>query len=206
MMRAAGRTVLAPRRPGYLAPLRARGGVVVAERAAPRRQRAVEPIILTAGAGTKCRPFLTVQKDDEKFAACNALADKIGPLNTPKKAFALLEDAIGDELNEVFGVMTLDIHLRMKGMGNTGRGESSAVMAPVPSTLRTALASGGDYAIIYHVHPSGVAAEPSRADEETTAAFVEAFDKIGMPLIDHIIVAGDSRKRSYYSFAEDDAL
>jgi len=186
---------LARRRPGYLAPLRAR-------EAPHRRQADAEPVVLAGKPGSKCRPFLKVEKDAEKFAACNALADEIGEINTPKKAFRLLEDAIGDELNEVFGVMTLDIHLRFKAMGNTGRGESSSVMAPLQSTLRTALASGGDYAILYHVHPSGIEAEPSDADKETTEAFVEAFEAIGMPLIDHIIVGGSSRKPSYFSFAE----
>lgn len=172
----------------------------------PRRSRGVEPVVLIGSPGTKCGPFLRVEKDPEKFAACNALADEVGPLDTPKKSFRLIEEAIGDELNEVFGVMTLDIHYRMKGISNTGRGESASVAAPLQSTLRTALASGGDYAIIYHVHPSGIEAQPSDADKETTAAFVEAFEAIGMPLLDHMIVGGDVRRRSYYSFLEDNAL
>ena len=104
--------------------------------AARRQPRGTEPIILAGGPGTKCRPFLTVHKDDEKFAACNALADEIGPLNDPKKVFRLLEDALGDEISEVFMVMTLDLHGRLKGMTETGRGEASSVMAPMIPTLR----------------------------------------------------------------------
>ena len=45
---------------------------------------------------------------------------RFGPLNDPKKVFRLLEDALGDELSEVFGVMTLDLHGRLKGMTKTG--------------------------------------------------------------------------------------
>src|SRR5271165_300869 len=86
----------------------------VADRSTPHRPREVDPIVLTAGKGSMCRPFLKVEKDAEKFAACNALAEKIGPLNTPKKAYELIEDAIIDEVNEVFGLITLDLHLRMK--------------------------------------------------------------------------------------------
>lgn len=168
--------------------------------------RGTEPVILSGGPGMKCRPFLTVHKDDEKFAACNALADEIGPLNDPKKVFRLLEEAIGDELSEVFGVMTLDIHGRLKGMTETGRGEASSVMAPMLPTLRAALLSGGGGSILWHVHPSGVEALPSKADEETTEAFADAFDAIGMPLIDHIIVGGTAERPSYYSFAEDGKL
>lgn len=183
------------------AKVRALRAVRETEYAPVRRPSGTEAVILGTGT-SKCRPFLKVEKDAEKFAACNALADEIGPINTPKKAFRLIGDAIGDELNEVFGVMTLDIHLRMKGMGNTGRGESASVMAPMQSTLRTALISGGDYAVLYHVHPSGVEAEPSQADKDTTEAFADAFESIGMPLIDHVIVAGDTRNKSFFSFAE----
>jgi DNA repair protein RadC len=147
-----------------------------------------------------------VHKDDQKFAACNALADEIGPLNDPKKIFRLLEEAIGDELNEVFGVMTLDIHGRLKGMTETGRGEASSVMAPMIPTLRAALLSGGGGSLLWHVHPSGIEAKPSQADIETTEAFDEAFEAIGMPLLDHIIIGGDRRRRSYFSFAEEGLL
>lgn len=172
-----------------------------------RRPRGVEPVELVgASSGARCRPFLVVRKDPERFAACNELADRIGPLNDPKKVIRLLEEAIGDELNEVFGVLTVDIHGRMKGMTETGRGEASSVMAPMIPTIRAALFSGGEGAILWHVHPSGVMAEPSKADKDTTKAFADAFETIGMPLIDHIIVAGDARRRSYFSFAKEGLL
>lgn len=176
------------------------------EAVAPHRPRGSEPVVLAGGPGTKCEPFITVQKDPERFAACNALADEIGELNDPKKAFELLEEAIGDEVNEVFGVLTLDLYMRMKGLGLTGRGEPSSVMAPIVPTLQAAVADGAHAAIIFHVHPSGIEAMPSQADIDTTDEFVEAFDRINIPLLDHIIVGGDKRKRSYYSFREDDAL
>jgi hypothetical protein len=162
----------------------------------------VEPVILTAGKGSKCMPFLTVKKDEEKFAACNALAEKLGPINTPKKAYELLMDAIGDEVNEVFGVVTLDLHLRLKSIAETGRGEPTAVMAPMVPTLQAALIDGAHAVILHHVHPSGIEAEPSDADKETTEAFAEAFDTVGVIFMDHVIVGGDIKKRSYFSFAE----
>lgn len=161
-----------------------------------------EEKIEVAVAGSKCRPFIRVEKDPDLFAACNELAEKLGPINSPDKAFELIEEAIGDEINEVFGVFTLDIHLRMKSFSQTGQGESSSVMAPIPATVRHAVMGGGDYAIIFHVHPSGIEAEPSDADRETTEAFVEAFDAVAIPLIDHVIVGGDIKNPSYYSFAE----
>ena len=157
-----------------------------------------EPIVLGAGNGSKCRPFLTVQKDQERFAACNTLSDSIGPLDTPKKAFKLIREAIGDEVNEVFGIVTLDLHLRMKSIAETGRGEPAAVMAPLVPTLQAALIDGAHAVVVFHVHPSGVKAEPSDADKETTEAFADAFEVVGVGLLDHIICG----HKSYFSFLE----
>jgi len=176
--------------------------VRAAEYVKPRRPSGTEPVILAGKPGSKCRPFLKIEKDAEKFAACNALAEELGEINTPKKAFEIIEDAIGDEVNEVFGVMMLDIHLRFKGLAETGRGEAASVMAPLQPTLQIALASGANAIVILHCHPSGIEAEPSEADKETTEAFAEACEVIGLPLIDHVIVGGSARKRSYFSFAE----
>lgn len=161
-----------------------------------------DPIVLGAGAGSKCRPFLTVQKDQERFAACNVLADEIGPLDDPKRAAQLIQEAIGGEVNEVFGIVTLDLHLRMKSIAETGRGEPSAVMAPMVPTLQAALIDGAHCVILFHCHPSGVEAEPSDADKETTEAFAEAFDIVGVGLLDHIIAGGTVKKPSYFSFVE----
>lgn len=190
--------------------------LVMARRRRPRRGRmredaldapdGTDPLVLEDEEGTKCEPCLTINKDAAKFAACNAIADKIGPINTPKKAFRLLQDAIGDEVNEVFGVLMLDLHMRHKGIGLTGRGEPASVMAPVNPTLQMVLMNGATAAIIFHVHPSGIEAQPSDADIETTEEFVAKFDNAEVPLLDHIIVGGDAKRRSYYSFAEDKAL
>ncbi len=180
----------------------------VADRVHPRPNRPpeVEPILVAASGGSRCRPFLRIEKDPFLFAACNELADEIGPLDDAEKAHRLIEQVIGNEVNEVFGLVTLDIHQRMKSIAETGRGEPSSVMAPIVPTLQAALIDGADSVIIFHVHPSGVEAEPSKADRDTTKAFAKAFDACGLLFLDHIIVGGDQDRRSYYSFAEAGAL
>ena len=163
-----------------------------------------DPVVIAAGKGSACRPFLRVEKDEALFRACNALADEIGPINTPKKANRLIREAIGNEVNEVFGLVTLDLHLRMKSIAETGRGEPSSVMAPMVPTLQTALIDGAHAVILFHVHPSGVPAKPSDADIKTTKAFEKSFEIVNVHLLDHCIIGGD--KKTYYSFAEDGRL
>jgi hypothetical protein len=211
--------------PSVVARLRSRGGCgchtpaearVVAERTMRavrgRRMRegnahemaferiGVEPIILAAKDGSKCLPCFTVQTDQDRFAACNALADEIGPLDSTEKAAQLIGEAIGNEINEVFGLLTLDLHLRHKHVIATGRGESAAVMAPMVPTLQAALIDSAYYVILFHCHPSGVEAEPSDADKETTKAFADAFGRIDVRLLDHIIVSGG--RESFFSFVD----
>jgi DNA repair protein RadC len=178
----------------------------VAEEIEPYRPPEVEPVLMAASSGSKCRPFLRVEKDPQLFAACNAIADEIGPLDDPERAYRLIEQVIGNEVNEVFGLVTVDLHKRMKSIAETGRGEPASVMAPMVPTLQAALIDGAYGVIIFHVHPSGVEAQPSKADKDTTKAFAKAFDTVGVFFIDHIIVGGDVEHRSYYSFVEAGAL
>lgn len=159
-----------------------------------------EPVILAASDGAQCRPSLTLEHDPERFAACTALADEIGPLDDPKKAFRLISEAIGNEVNEVFGLVPLDLHMRLISVILTGRGEQDAVMAPLKPTLRLALIEGAHAVLLMHVHPSGVEAQPSDADKETTDAFAEAFEAVDIHLLDHLIVSGN--RKSYFSFLE----
>ena len=193
---------------------RVRSVVLAEQRVLAERRPKFKPVELVTIKGAPCRPFFHIEKDPEAFAACNALADEIGPLNEPKKAFRLIEEAIGDEPYEVFGYVTLDLHCRFKSMGITGRGEAAAVMAPMVPTMQAILMDGpygamrailkdGPYgAILMHCHPSGIEAKPSQADKDTTKAFAKAFEACGVILVDHIISAGSMEQRSYFSFLE----
>lgn len=163
-------------------------------------------MIVKSDKNQKCRPFIKIERDAEAFAACNALADELGSLDSPKKLIRVVEDAIGEEIVEVFGVISMDLHLRLIGIDITGRGEEESVMAPVRATCRAAVVHGAHAAVIFHIHPSGVKAEPSDADNETTAEFLDAFETIDVKLLDHLILGGDIKRPSYYSYLENKAL
>ena len=145
-----------------------------------------------------CRPWLKVERDQPRYEACMKIAEQIGPVDSSRKAFRLLGEALGREDQEVFGAMYLDTHLQIRGLAETGRGEMDAVMAPISPTLRLAVAEGSQALIIFHVHPT-LYVKPSQADVEVTRAFAQACRTLHMLLVDHIIIGGQNR---YFSFAD----
>jgi DNA repair protein RadC len=54
--------------------------------------------------------------------------------------------------------------------------------------LRVALRDGASGLVVVHNHPSGDP-KPSCEDVSMTACLVEACDAVGLPLLDHVIVA-----------------
>lgn len=147
-----------------------------------------------------CRPYRKIETDQAKFMACQKIAESIGAIDTPRKAFEILREAAGHETAERFGVLTLDTHLHLRGIWETGAGETDSVQAPRVPTLHAAIADDAAAAIIYHVHPAA-SARPSDADVEVTVMFDAAFTQVGIVLMDHLIVAVGSRK-GFYSFLE----
>ena len=145
-----------------------------------------------------CRPWLKVERDEKRYEACMRIAEKIGPVDSSKKAHALLADALGAEDQEVFGAMYLDTHLQIRGFAETGRGEIDAVMAPIAPTLRLAVVEGAQAVIIFHTHPT-MLTQPSDGDRAVTAAFDEACRTLNLLLVDHLIIGGRNR---YYSFLD----
>jgi DNA repair protein RadC len=148
--------------------------------------------------GSACKPWLRVERDEKRYEACMKIAESIGPVDSPKKAFTLLGQALGAEDQEVFGAMYLDTHLQIRGLAETGRGEMDAVMAPIGPTLRIAIAEGATGVLIFHTHPT-LYTEPSDADVQVTAAFDAACRAVHLFLVDHIIIGGGRR---FFSFAD----
>ena len=165
------------------------------------RESADKPLVdidSDQGLGTGCRPWLKVSRDEKAFEACMAIAEKIGPIDTPAKAFKILKEAIGSEDQEVFGAMYLDTHLYVRGLAETGRGEYDAVMAPIKPTLRLAMADGITGLLCFHCHPT-LYSEPSESDKAVTKAFEDACATLDLFFVDHIIVGGH---KEFFSFAD----
>jgi DNA repair protein RadC len=121
-------------------------------------------------------------------------------VNTAATAIEIARHVIGDAITEVIIAVFLDARHRVLGFAEIARGTLNAARFAAKDVLIPALHCNASFIVLCHSHPSG-SADPSRADREATEAFRRAADVVGIPLLDHIIVAGQSS----YSFSSSDA-
>ena len=82
-----------------------------------------------------------------------------------------------------------------------GRGVVNSVLTSNRRIVETALKNRASSAIIAHNHPDGFAI-PSREDDAATQQIMSSLSTVGIPLVDHIVVAGDD----YVSYADSGML
>lgn len=103
---------------------------------------------------------------------------------------------------EVFKVLLLDTSNRIVKEVEVARGILNQVTVHPREIFKTAIIESAAGIIALHNHPSGNT-KPSGADRDLTERLHETGTIIGIPLIDHIIIAGDA----FYSFkSENDVL
>ena len=101
------------------------------------------------------------------------------------------------EKDEKLLLLCLDAKKSVIACVNLGSGVVNAVDVNVRKVVENAVRHRASSVILAHNHPGGVAL-PSREDERITIEIAAALKLVGIPLEDHIIVAGDD----YVSFAD----
>lgn len=103
------------------------------------------------------------------------------------------------ELAEEYVYMiALNTKGRILGIFEIGHGSVNGCLVGIREVMLRALLCGAVNIILIHNHPSGDC-EPSTEDFELFNRLSEAGKIIGIPLVDNIIIAGDS----YKSFKEE---
>lgn len=92
------------------------------------------------------------------------------------------------ETKEKIGVMCLDAKGALISFEFLGEGDIASVGISMRELAKTALAGNATAAVLCHNHPSGIAV-PSESDVSLTMQAAETLSKIGVQLIDHIIVS-----------------
>lgn len=99
---------------------------------------------------------------------------------------------------EVFSCATVDAKLRLIRTNLISRGTLTASIVHPRESFTPAIRSAASGVIFAHNHPSGDPI-PSEEDRRITGRLADVGQLLGIPMLDHVIVAGDG---NYYSFAD----
>jgi DNA repair protein RadC len=119
------------------------------------------------------------------------------PLRTPEEAARLVIPRLRDLTHELFEVLVLDTGNSVVATVELSHGTLNASLVHPREVFKAAVDHMGAAVIVVHNHPSGNP-EPSAEDIAITRQLVQAGKILGIPLHDHIIVAGNT----YVSLAE----
>lgn len=113
----------------------------------------------------------------------------------------LLTKYMADRANEEFVIVHLNTACLATWLQRASSGGLSSATVEPREVFRGAVLNNSDSIVVAHNHPSGNP-EPSSSDIEITRRLVEAGKMMGIPVRDHIIIAGDT----FTSLAERDLM
>lgn len=122
-------------------------------------------------------------------------------VRTPSDVARLYAPKLRDLKRETFRVLLLDSGNRIRRDVIVSEGTLNASLVHTREVFKPAIDHLAAGIILLHNHPSGEA-RPSREDREITRQLVHSGKIMGIPVMDHIILAGNG----YYSFAESNLI
>ena len=111
-------------------------------------------------------------------------------IRTSQDAERYCKSLLIGERTENFYVIALNAHNKLLGRRRISTGSLSEVTAYLRLVMETALNYNAHSVILCHNHPGG-GLGPSPEDISSTAQLQNLLTRIGIMLLDHIIVAGD---------------
>jgi DNA repair protein RadC len=118
-------------------------------------------------------------------------------ISTPKEVASMLAPEFGARPQEHFGVLLLDARHCVRRTRVLSIGAMDGTYVHPREVFREAVTAGAMAMVLFHNHPSGDPT-PSGDDVLLTQRLQAAGDLMGIPVLDHVIVANDK----YYSFKE----
>jgi len=109
-------------------------------------------------------------------------------ITQPQDVAGIARELIGDNAQESFIALLLDIKNRVVGVTEVARGAVDGCGVDVRQVFRVAIAVGASALVVAHNHPSGDCT-PSDVDRRLTERIKKAADLLGIPLLDHVIVS-----------------
>lgn len=128
-------------------------------------------------------------------------AQKLEKIEGPEDVARYASPILRFEQKEHFLVMLLDVRNRVLAMPTVSVGSLTASVAHPREIFREAIRYSAANMILLHNHPSGDPM-PSREDVQLTKQMMKAGEIMGIPVLDHVIIAGDG----FLSLKEADCL
>jgi len=152
----------------------------------------VEELVKVPGIGENTATFINLLREISRYYQTSRAKDS-KPLNTIDEcARYLLPHFVGRRDETVF-LLCLDAKCNVLSCRKVGEGSVNSASVPIRRIVEMALAVNATSVVLAHNHPSGIP-QPSGEDVATTGRLFIALDAVGIELIDHIVVAGDSYK------------
>jgi DNA repair protein RadC len=118
-----------------------------------------------------------------------------------RDAFEIMHPILSDNHYEEFWIITLSRSNNVKSTLKISEGGLAGTVADPKKIFKFALDDNASSVILCHNHPSGNI-KPSKGDSDITAKCKNVGIFLDMPVLDHIIIAGDN----YFSFADEGIL
>lgn len=129
---------------------------------------------------------------EQNFPFCDRVQ-----VNSPEDAAIFLRDYFADKDREEMILVLLDTANTIFGLSQVSVGGLAASIVEPRQIFKVAVLANAAAVILAHQHPSQNP-EPSREDIRITRQLVEAGKLMGIPIHDHLVIAGDT----YTSLAE----
>lgn len=154
-----------------------------------------------AGMGERSATFLALIPHVTRRYFLDRVARDRPRLNSTETVAEYLVPLMAGRAEEVFYVLCLDSHCRILYPALIGEGTVKEAHVHPRHVVEEALRHRAASVVLAHNHPGGTA-KPSNADHRLTGLLVQALGAIGIPVLDHIIVAGEQ----CYSFSREGVL
>jgi DNA repair protein RadC len=112
-------------------------------------------------------------------------------LFTPTDAYAHLYPYLAGRESEQFVVIAIDIRHQVLATTVVAEGAPNAVRPRMADVFAVAVRHRAVAIVVAHNHPSEVV-QPSLADHDLTKTLVEAGALLGIPVLDHLVICGES--------------
>lgn len=120
-------------------------------------------------------------------------------LATPEDAYTCVQPLLADVGHEHFVVVVLDVRNRPRRIVRVAKGSVDRCAVDPRDVFAPAIREHGSAIIVAHNHPSGDPT-PSFEDIALTQRLMRAGELLGMPVLDHLVVASGPFVRSSRRF------